>query len=178
MVLVVVTVAGAVVAGWLRGGRVRHLAAAGFRGTAIAAAAAVAQFVHAFVPNAAAGAALTGLSQAALLSFLWLNRLVAGAALVALGSTLNAVVIMANGAMPVSREALLHVSRHPAELVAGGRHRLLEEGDAFAPLADVIGLPLLRTVVSVGDIVLAAGIGVMVISLMQRPRRRRRPSEF
>ena len=170
MLLVGVTVAGAIVAGWFRGGRLRHLSAAGFRGTGIAAAAAVAQFVHAFVPSDTAGAALTVGSQGALLLFLWLNRFLAGALLVAVGSSLNAAVILANGAMPVSREALLRVSRHPGELAAQGRHRLLAEGDLLTPLADVIGLPLLRTVISVGDVVLAAGVALMVISLMQRPR--------
>jgi hypothetical protein len=82
-------------------------------------------------------------------------------------------VIAANGAMPVSREAILAVSRHPAEVVPG-RHRLLTTQDLLPWLADVIALPPLRTVVSVGDVVLAAGVGLLVMRLMQPPPRRAR----
>ncbi|MDP9405291.1 MAG: DUF5317 domain-containing protein, partial [Actinomycetota bacterium] len=91
-------------------------------------------------------------------------------ALVVVGAALNAVVIFANGAMPVSREALLAVARHPYEF-APGKHRLLEPGDPLPWLADVVPLPLLRTVVSVGDVVLAAGIALLVTNLMRRAPR-------
>ena len=170
MVLIVVTVVLGVVSGLLRGGSVRHLTAASLRGAGLAVAAAVAQVVNAFVPAPAVAVAMTTVSQAALLGFLWLNRYAAGAFLVAVGSTCNAVVIVANGAMPVSREAIMAVARHPYEVM--GRHRLLEPGDALPWLADVIGLPVLRTVVSVGDVLLAAGVGLLVSALMQPPRRR------
>lgn len=170
MVLIVVTMVAGVVAGWLRGGRVRHVGSAAIRGGVLALVAAVAQVVHALAPSAEVALAMTAASQVALLTFLWLNRYLAGALLVALGSTLNALVILANGAMPVSRDAVMAVQRHPYEI--GGRHRLLEDGDSFGWLADVIALPLLRTVVSVGDIILAAGVGLMVMWLMRPPRRR------
>ena len=177
MVLVVLTVAGGVIVGLLRGGRLRHLADAPLRATWLAVVAAAAQFVFALAPSPTAGIVLTGISQAGLLAFLWCNRYLAGALLVAVGSTLNSLVILANGAMPVSRDALLAISRHPAEIVAG-RHRLLTETDALPWLADTIALPLLRTVVSVGDVVLAAGIGLLVTNLMQPQRRRgTRPAE-
>ncbi|MPZ73211.1 MAG: hypothetical protein GEU74_08265 [Nitriliruptorales bacterium] len=169
MVLIVVTVAAGVIAGWVRGGRVRHIASASIRGGALVVAAALAQAVHAVAPQPQVAVAMTGLSQVALLAFLWLNRFAAGALLVAMGSSLNAAVILANGAMPVSRDAIIAVSRRPYEVM--GRHRLLQPGDAFPWLADVTGLPLLRTVVSVGDVVLAAGAGMLVMWLMRPPRR-------
>lgn len=172
MVLVGVTVAAGVVAGWLRGGRVRHLAQLSVRGGALAVVAAVAQAAQVVAGRPQLAVVLTALSQGALLAFLWLNRLLPGALLIAVGSTLNAVVILANGAMPVSRDAILSVTPRPDPLVVG-RHRLLGPGDAFPWLADIIGLPLLRTVVSVGDVVLAAGVGLLVVSLMQPPRQRR-----
>ena len=172
MVLVVLTVAGGLLVGLLRGGRLRHLGDARLRATWLAVVAAAAQFMFALAPTVAAGVALTTISQAGLLAFLWCNRFLAGALLVAVGSLLNSAVIIFNGAMPVSRDALLAISRHPAEVV-GGRHRVLAESDALPWLADVIALPLLRTVVSVGDVVLAAGIGLLVTNLMQPPRRRR-----
>lgn len=168
MLLVVITVAAAVVVGRLRGGRVRHLSTASLHGGILAVTAALAQFLHTLAPHPLGAVVLTGVSQTALLVFLWCNRYVAGVLLAAVGSSLNTAVIIANGAMPVSREAIIAVSRHPQELV-GGRHRLLTEGDALAWAADVIALPLLRTVVSVGDVVLAAGIALLVTHLMQAP---------
>ena len=175
MVLVVLTVAGGLLVGRLRGGRLRHLGDAPLRATWLAVVAAGAQFAFALAPSPTAGVVLTGISQAGLLTFLWCNRFLAGALLVAVGSLLNSIVIAVNGAMPVSRDAMLAISRHPAEVVAG-RHRLLTESDPLPWLADVIPLPLLHTVVSVGDVVLAAGIGLLVTDLMQ-PRRRRDPVE-
>ena len=171
MVLVVLTVMGGVVVGALRGGRLRHMADAPLRATWLAVVAAGAQFVFALAPSATAGVVLTGISQAGLLAFLWCNRFLAGALLIAVGSLLNSIVIVANGAMPVSRDAVLAISRHPAEVLAG-RHRLLTDTDALPWLADIIALPVLRTVVSVGDVILAAGIGLLVTNLMQ-PRRGR-----
>lgn len=168
MVLVAVTVVVALLVGAVRGGRLSNLATAPLRGGILVVGAAVAQFLHAVVPVAAAGVVLTGASQAALLTFLWWNRYLAGAVLVAIGSSLNTAVILANGAMPVSREAMVAVSRHPEE-VSGARHRLLADGDALAGLADIIPLPLLRTVVSVGDVVLAAGVALLVVALMTTP---------
>src|SRR5687767_3554824 len=106
MVLVALTVACAVVAGWLRGGRLRHLAALPFSGGVLVLVAAVAQALFAMAPSPPAAVVLTVLSQGALLTFLWLNRLLAGAVLIALGSLLNTVVVLANGAMPVSRDAM------------------------------------------------------------------------
>ena len=168
MVLVAITVGVAILVGAARGGRLRHLAAVPFRGGVLIVAAAAAQLLHALVHAPAAAVVLTAASQAALLTFLWWNRYLPGVLLVAIGSSLNTTVILANGAMPVSRRAILAIGRHPAE-VAEGRHRLLGEGDALAHLADVIALPLLRTVVSVGDIVLAAGLGLLVVACMARP---------
>lgn len=170
MLLVVLTVAAAVVIGRLRGGRFDNLSTASLRGGLLAVGAAVAQLLHAISPHPLAAVVLTGISQVALLAFLWCNRYVAGAFLAAVGSTLNTAVILANGAMPVSRDAMLLVSRHHPEEITGGRHRLLADGDALPWLADVIGLPLLRTVVSVGDVVLAAGIALVVMHLMLSPR--------
>jgi hypothetical protein len=171
MVLIVLTVAGGLVVGLARGGRLRHLADAPLRATWLAVVAAGAQFVFALAPSPAAGVTLTAVSQAGLLAFLWCNRFLAGALLVAVGSLLNSAVIIANGAMPVSREALLAISRHPAEVV--GRHRLLTQTDALPWLADIIALPVLRTVVSAGDVILAAGIGLLMTQLLQPPRQRR-----
>lgn len=171
MVLVVLTVAGALIAGRLRGGRLRNLADAPIQASIFVAVAALAQFLHALAPSLTVAVSLTLLSESALLTFLWRNRLLAGTLLAAVGSAMNTAVIVANGAMPVSRDALLAIGRHPAE-VTPGRHRLMTDADTLPALADIIGLPLLRTVVSVGDVVLAAGLALLVMDLMRaRPAR-------
>jgi Family of unknown function (DUF5317) len=167
MILVVLTVAAALLVGRLRGGRFRNLAEAPIRAGAFVGVAALAQFLHALAPGRTAAVALTVVSEAALLAFLWSNRYLAGVLLAALGSLMNTVVIVANGAMPVSADALFTISRHPAE-VTPGRHRLLTDGDVLPWLADTIGLPVLRTVVSVGDVVLAAGLALLVMDLMRQ----------
>jgi hypothetical protein len=169
MVLVAVTVVCALIAGRVRGGRLRHLAALPFTGGVLVLVAAISQVLFALAPSRVAAIVLTVVSQAALLTFLWLNRYLPGALLIAVGSSLNTVVVLANGAMPVARDAMIAIGRHPAELAAG-RHRLLTDTDALPRLADVIALPLLQTIVSVGDIVLAAGLGLLVVSAMATPR--------
>lgn len=175
MVLVVVTVTVALAVGLLRGGRFGNLADASIRAGFLVAVAAAAQFLHALAPGETAAVTLTVLSEAALLTFLWCNRYLAGTLLAAVGSALNTAVIVANGAMPVSRDAILAISRHPAEM-SPGRHRLLSDGDALPALADVIALPVLRSVVSVGDVILAAGLALLVMDLMRPRPQRSRPS--
>jgi hypothetical protein len=77
-----------------------------------------------------------------------------GAPLVALGSLLNLIVILVNGAMPVDVELLA---------AAGGRlrddalHEPLSDGSAFPILADIVIVPFVRAAYSIGDIFIAIG---------------------
>jgi hypothetical protein len=112
-----------------------------------------------------------------LLTFIAANRYLPGMVLVLLGFGLNALVIIANGGMPVSPDALVAVGGSPT--VDPGKHQLLTDGSSLAFLADVIPVRVLSTVVSIGDIILAAGVGILVVGLMRRfppsPGRRLRP---
>jgi len=75
--------------------------------------------------------------------------------LIALGAALNLVVVLANGAMPVDTAAAASAG---ASLRADDPlHRALGPDDRLAPLADIIPVPPLRNVYSVGDLALAAG---------------------
>ncbi|MDQ3530508.1 MAG: DUF5317 domain-containing protein [Actinomycetota bacterium] len=173
MVLVVVTVAGSVVIGWLRGGRLANLNRLRLAGLWWLVLAVGAQFVL-FAVTRAAGPAetlavpLLAVAQAGVIGFVWANRLLPGILLVLVGSIANAAVTVANRGMPVSAEALASVTGGTSDFEPG-KHRLLEAGDPLRWLADIIAVPLLRTVVSVGDVVLAAGIGLLVSTLMLRP---------
>jgi hypothetical protein len=77
-----------------------------------------------------------------------------GAPLVALGSLLNLIVIMLNGAMPVDVELLA---------AAGGRlredalHEPLNDGSVLPILADIIIVPFVRAAYSIGDVLIAIG---------------------
>jgi hypothetical protein len=77
-----------------------------------------------------------------------------GAPLVALGSLLNLVVIMLNGAMPVDVEMLA---------AAGGRllddaiHEPLTDRSVLPIFADVIIVPFVRAAYSIGDVFIAIG---------------------
>lgn len=170
MVLVAFTVVGAVAIGHARGGRLRNLGHASLVRSWLVVVAVVAQAALAALSGRDGGSELVGrllllVSHGALLGFVWSNRFLPGMPLVLLGFGLNALVITVNGAMPVSRAALFAVGAHPYEF-APGKHRLLDPGDPLRLLADVLPIALLRTVVSVGDLVLAAGVGVLVTNLM------------
>jgi hypothetical protein len=90
--------------------------------------------------------------------------------LLGLGLGLNALVIVANGAMPVELPAataagvrtgsLLHDPRHA---VAGARTRLPLLDDRIA-----LPLPGQPQVLSAGDVLVAAGAGLMIAQAMRR----------
>lgn len=178
MVLVLATVLGAVLLGYARGGRLANLGHVELRHGWLVFASVLAQMALAAVaaldgPTASVSTPLLLASHAALLIFVVYNRMLPGMLLVFAGFAMNAAVITANGAMPVAREALLAVSAGEATTITPGKHRLLADGDVLTPLADIFPLPVLRTVVSAGDIVLAAGVGVLVINLMAARSRSR-----
>lgn len=185
MVLVAVTVLVGLVVGYARGGRLSnfdlvHLHRGWLLGLAVAAQLAIPLLAALGLVPAAAYPFLL-VSHLALFGFIWFNRRLPGMALIFIGFALNALVIGANGAMPVSPSAIEQVAGQPTEEIddVEGKHRLLEEDDHLAFLADVVPLAPLRTVVSVGDFVLAAGVCVLVVSLMRGrgpPRERPRPA--
>jgi hypothetical protein len=110
------------------------------------------------------------------------NRRLVGVPLVVLGFALNAAVIVANGAMPVSRQAADYAGVEIDPLLAGddARHELQDEQTRLRLLGDVIAVPLPgplsagSNVVSAGDVVLAAGIGQLVVAGMLGSGVRRR----
>lgn len=171
MVLVLATVLGAVLIGYVRGGRLANLGHVELRHGWLVLVSVVAQGALAAIaalggPAATVSVPLLIGSHTALLAFVISNRVLPGMLLVFTGFAMNASVITANGAMPVARHALLAVSGGEATTITPGKHRLLAEGDVLTPLADIFAIPVLRTVVSVGDIVLAAGVGILVVNLM------------
>lgn len=102
--------------------------------------------------------ALLLVSEAAVLGFCIRNWYRAGMWLVGLGFTLNVLVILANGGMPVGQDAIRAMGGDPTSVVLAGKHHLMSAATTFPWLGDVIPLPPLDLIVSVGDVVLVAGM--------------------
>lgn len=166
MLLAPLALLGGMLAGWLGGGSLRTLARLELRRPSLVALAALSQLAGAIYPRGYG----PGLAASAVLAsgFLLLNRRLAGLPLVAIGIASNAVAVLANGVMPVSVWA---AQRAGVSLsVLDDPH--YEEGNAttkLRPLTDVIPLPLpvLPLVVSVGDVLIAAGSGLLVATAMR-----------
>ena len=182
MSLVLAVLLGALVVGWARGGSLEQLGDLPLRDRWLVLAALAAQALGAVVGGPAYPAGLV-LSALLAVAFLLRNRGTRGTGLVGLGLVANALVVGANGAMPVSVEA---ASRAGVSLVAVQvgedlRHELLDEDTRLPWLADVVPVPLPRVaqVVSPGDVLVAAGVGQLVVVGMGtgrgRPLRRGRP---
>ena len=111
-------------------------------------------------------------------AFAALNRRLPGMTLIALGAFMNFVVISANGGMPVSLDALDRAGLgNPFEggAVTKGAHHALDDGSRLTFLADVIPIKVTANVVSAGDIVIWAGLLLLIQQLMVgRPGKRRR----
>lgn len=176
----------AVGASYLRGGRLSRLADVTLHlpwlllvGLALQVAVDVASARGLLGDATTEGWVLLLISQVLVVAWVIANRHLPGTVLIALGLVLNAVVIAANGAMPVAPEALAALGAEPG-VTPTGKHTLLTEETRLPWLADILPLPPLRSVISVGDIVLAAGLLPLTHALMTyRPveeRRRARSS--
>ena len=108
-------------------------------------------------------------SNALVALFLAVNIRLPGMALAAIGMTLNVIVIAANGAMPVSQRALDKAGYEGDVGEFDRKHELLDDSTKLPWLADVIPLPYLRTIISLGDVVLAIGIAQLVYSRTRDP---------
>ncbi len=101
-------------------------------------------------------------------AFLAINRWLPGMVLAAVGTVLNVVVIAANGAMPVSLRAAEVAGIRSTEM--GIKHEILDADTVLPWLGDVIPVPGLDALISVGDVVLAMGIAWLVYRRMTAGR--------
>ncbi len=110
---------------------------------------------------------------------LWANRRLPGIGLALVGTALNATAIIVNGGfMPVWDQALAAAGLDPAG-IASPIHFVIALQPPLdfllraGPLGDVIPIPLafLPNVLSVGDVLLAAGLAFFVFASLQREPR-------
>ena len=94
-----------------------------------------------------------------------------GLRIVATGVLLNAIVILANGGMPVSSQALQYLGATDPEALlatASPLYFLANEATALLLFGDVLPVPgpsLMRSVASAGDVLLMIGVVVLVLEM-------------
>jgi hypothetical protein len=182
MSLAVLVLAGAGLLGFVLGGSVSSLSTLPLRGrwlVLVAVGGQLAGGLLAWGLDSSAAYAVGLLASAlAALGFCLRNLHVRGVPLVTLGLLLNATVVLANGAMPVSTIAAGRAGTPTASIAAGSdpRHVLAGDGTTLRSLGDVVPvpLPLRPEVASPGDVLVAAGLAELLCLGMRR-RRVRRP---
>lgn len=187
MTLAVILLLAGVVAGLARGGKLANIGRVDlkipwsvFAGLGIQVISeAWAAFVDPGLRNRA-GIAILVVSYGLLIAFVAANRRLPGAILIAAGLALNMIVIVANGAMPVSLSAAQAAGLDPSGagfLATAVKHRLMDSQTVFWFLGDWIPVPVIRTVVSIGDMILGIGIFLLTERLIRyRPKRRKGPT--
>lgn len=119
--------------------------------------------------------ALVLISYLPLLLLVILNRERKGMWLAGLGILMNFSVIAANGGMPVLAEAALAAGGYEGSLqvVYGYKHVPLEASTILSFLADVIPVRLFGQgqVISLGDVLLAVGLGAFLEDELRQPVR-------
>lgn len=176
MRLFVSVIALAVVLGYVFGGRLSRLERLPLRWWGLAIAGLGIQFLP--LPEGGSGNDLlvrTGvlaLSYTFLLVFALANVRLLGMPLIVLGLACNGLVIVANGGMPVSEDALGDSGQASVIrlLVDEGadKHHLMSEDDVVTFLADVIAVPgPIHQVMSVGDVLVYVGLIWLTVAAMR-----------
>ena len=174
---VLLTLVLSVTAGYALGGRLSRLDRVPYRGLPLLALACASYL-------AGLGAALAGLpvgatygpglgaAAAGVLAFCLRSRAVAGTGLVGAGLLANTTAVAVNGGMPVSAWAARRAGLRPGQVATDVLHVPARAGTALRWLGDVVPapLPFRPEVVSLGDLLIAAGLAQLVLTAM-RPAR-------
>ena len=160
-----------VLVGLLRGGKIANIADLHLSGSWMLLLAFAMQVGAAFAPDDGTQlpVILILASFVPLLAVVWLNKDQQGLWLAGIGILMNLTVIGLNEGMPVLAEAveLSGGVFDPAALDA--KHVALDDSTRLAFLADIIPFP--GTVISLGDVFLAIGLGVFIEDNLTRPLR-------
>jgi len=155
----------AVVVALLQGGSLERLADTKFRAVPLLLLGLALQIVFGFWSPSwmtdGLGLAVLIVSNVLVLAWLIVNRSLPGLLIAAAGLLMNLVVISANGAMPVSADAVRTAGGETLEISEEGlKHEVLDDDTRLGFLGDIIPLPALG-IWSVGDLVLAAGLALL-----------------
>lgn len=183
MILPVVALA-AIVIGLVRGGRIEGLSSVSFRGGLAVLVLFVAQLaIRQFIPglgilSTRALVLSWVVVSAGLLVLCALNWRIVGVRLLAVGIALNIVVVALNTGMPVGGPLAARFGMVPsAESIAnrGAFYRPVDSGTIAPLLGDVMPIPApqpLRSLVSIGDVLMFLAVGVLIEGTIRRARYR------
>ncbi|HEY5686248.1 MAG TPA: DUF5317 domain-containing protein [Acidimicrobiia bacterium] len=181
MVWLVVVLFVAMTVAVLRGGRLTNLADIRLRWWLLLPVGFLIQWATLLLPDRSwaptAGVSLIIVSYVCLVSMIFANRERAGMWLAGVGILLNLIVILANGGMPVLREAAVVAGGFTGEIDLGGsfnyKHVVLDRSTRLPFLADVIPMRVAGhgQVISLGDVFLAVGLGRFLEAELRRPVR-------
>lgn len=146
------------------GGNWRNLAKLNLTLSPALIAGALARVATPFLGGLALAASIAGLLLVAVVALA--NRALPGAWLIAFGALLNSVVTLINSGMPIDPGALALSGKAPP---SDGLHVILGPDTRLPFLADVLLVPVINNVYSVGDVVLAIG-GFWMVFRLTRPR--------
>ncbi|NND02342.1 MAG: DUF5317 domain-containing protein [Acidimicrobiia bacterium] len=157
-----------VVVSVMRGGKLSNLPDIYARGWPLLFVGFGMQIVANFVENSSVAVALFLTSYVVLLGTIWLNRSEPGMWIAGIGLLMNLLVISLNNGMPVMEESI-RLAGGGADIVFGAKHVPLVDSSRLPFLADVIPLP--GSVISLGDVFLAVGLGVFIEDQLKQPLR-------
>jgi len=118
---------------------------------------------------------LSALSWLTVAFYAWVNRAVPGAALIAVGLAANGLVLLLNGAVPVSADAATRAGAEPIAVVGSAGREPMGPDTLLPWLGKTVpvAFPPRPEVVSPGDVALAAGLAVIAGLGMTRTSGRR-----
>jgi len=161
-----------------RGGSVKNLLAARLRWPGLIIVAVALQLSGMLIPRSQSIIAfgLVVASYLVVFAFAALNRRLPGMAFIGIGAAMNYTVILLNRGMPISAAAAARVGYGGAkaqELVIRGKHFISSGHAHLSALGDVIPLWRQPSIASAGDLIIWAGLILVVASLVLGPRGRR-----
>lgn len=175
MILLVALVVG-VLTGYALGGRLRNLGQVRLRGESALVALV---FATALAPRALEYASSRwhdmlmvawALGMTMLIWLAWRNARTPGMAVLGVGLVANLVVILLNGGMPVDAEVARQFGGEEAvsRLAGSAFHVAAGRGTKLPFLGDIVPLPWGDALVSVGDLLMLAGVALFVAWGMRR----------
>jgi hypothetical protein len=175
MTVVLVAVGLGCIAGLLTGGRPVNVGEAKLRSVPLLVAGALGQaVVTGSGMRGGSGLALVIVSFLALAAFATRNLHLAGMGVVVLGVVLNLAPIALNAGMPVEERAIVRARiASPDEVPSlefGAKRHLARPGDHMRALDDAIPEWITHEVLSIGDLVIGAGVAAVVFSLLRAGR--------
>ena len=181
MFLFFAVIAGALAVAVLIGGDVRRLSQLRLRHLELLLAAFAAKISVALLGTTHAAAAVTAarplnvIGAGLLLAVVWFNRRIPGAILFGAGLTLNLIVILAfGGRMPVLLPRDIDPNSAVLAVLKGGLdplHVALPHPQGLWFLGDILAIPGIgghASLVSIGDLLMAAGVAWLIIRCSQR----------